>query len=539
MDNNQVDQKQQQETKDIQESGVKDFPAPTKVDIPDACKDILNPQQEDSFDNVSDLADCVQSLIDVLDSFENNIINQLEEQVLDLKSQILAVDHALPDDELQNSKIVLMNTSRENFLEAFADSDAMENTPIGRDIRARHIHATMAAVDSIHGVFPMFPLGSADPKEADEHYNVLMNLAKLANRNTFHVYYGIDIPRVAYKVQNGQKVPLEKYSQLMERHKDIQEWMNDYTESPFYQKMSKDGTPALLRRVSAIFNPYLGHTETLSNYYQGQDKTDDSYFGLLDKSAWINPVSFIAQRLVSNYEKLGWCGGLFGLLNTARQISDYQNPKPVLSQKGMSFSKEMDYRYGLTLFNFLSDREGQRLIELGLTPLQRQLKDDEEWLALAEAQSLLQAPENFDDDMNKEKFEQMSNTKQDEYRAKATQKMYNYLGNCLLEDTVNRGLMLVCRKFIGAVGNATEDDLRASVKDFMTIFAGKPGSNNMAPYKSFSPALENYEIKDLYVSGQTAFVTVKIRPVSVLRRVVLFVDMNPMGFDIDVDADRY
>lgn len=507
-------------------------------DLPDACQHILN-DDSTAFDGVGDLTDAIANMISSVENIEQLIINQVEEQIVELKSAIVAVDHVLPEDELQNSQVILMNTSKENFIESFADSDAMENTEIGRDIRANHMHAYMSAVNAIHGIFPLFPLGSADEKEATEQYTALMNLTKLANRNTFHVYYSVDVARSAYTIKNGNKCPLEKLSDLNGRHTDINEWLNDYAESPFYQKISKDASPALLRRMTAVFNPYLGHTETMSNFYRGDNPLDEDYAKLLDKAPWIPPSSFVAQRLVTNYEKLGWCGGLFGLLNSARQISDYSNPKPKLAQRGLSFTKEMDYRYGITLYNYLSDREGQRMIELGLTPLQRQIQGDEEWIALAEAQSLLPPPPNFDDNMNKEKFEQLSKVRQEEYRAKAAQKMYNYLGNGLLEDTVNRGLMLLCRKFIGSVGNGTEDNLRDVVKEFMTIFAGKPGSNSSAPYNSFTPALESYEIQELSVMGQTAFVTVKIRPVPALRKVVLFVDMDPLGFDIDVDADRY
>jgi hypothetical protein len=245
----------------------------------------------------------------------------------------------------------------------------------------------------------------------------------------------------------------------------------------------------------------------------------------------------MAQRLVSNYERLGWCGGLFGLLNSAREIPGYSNPNQQLFQKGLSCAQDMDYRYGVTLYNFLLDREGQRLIDLGLTAIQRQTPSGttDEWVCLTEAQTLMPQPDNFSEDMTAERFAKLSKLRQEEFMAKAAMKMYNYLGNCLIEDTVNRGVMLVCRKYIGSVGTGVEEDLRTVVREYMTIFAGKQGAN-YEPYNSFTPALESYEIKELAVRGQTAFVTVKIRPVPVLRKVQLMIDMDPLSFDVDVDS---
>lgn len=536
MSSEEVKEKQKEATLDVKEAQTKDYLVP----LADDCQQMLNPEQQRAhFENVGELSEAIAVTIGALDTIINALITQVEDQIVTLKTHIIAVDHILPEDELKNSQVVLMNTSKEEFLSAFADGDAMENTLIGKDIRNHHIHATLSSVTSIHGVFPLFPLGSSDPKEADEHYTVLSNLGKLANRNTFHVYFSVDVPRIATTIQGGQITPLERYSDLAAgRHKDIVEWMNDWENSPFYQKFKKEASPKLLRRVTALFNPYIGHTETLESNYLPGKKPDEGYASLLDTMTWVPPSAFMAQRLVTNYERLGWCGGLFGLLNSAREIPGYNNPSPQLFQKGLCCTKEMDYRYGVTLYNFLMDREGQRLIDLGLTAIQRQTPNDQEWVCLTEAQTLLPQPENYSDNMDAPRFLKLSKLRQEEFRAKATQKMYNYLGNCLIEDTVNKGVILLCRKFIGQVGTGTEEDLRTVVTEYMTIFAGKQGAN-YEPFNAFMPALESYEIKELSVKGQTAFVTVKIRPVPVLRKVVLMIDMDPLSFDVDVDNEAY
>jgi hypothetical protein len=532
----------QDATLDIKEAECKDYLAPVTSHLPEDIHEVLTKGQQGAhFCNVSELMESVNNTIDSLDNVLNKLLDQVEEQVLPLKTSIIAIDHMLPEDTLQNSKVILMNTSKQEFLNAFSDEAVMENTTIGKNIRASHIFANLASVNGIHGAFVMFPMGSADAMEADQHYNALINLGKLAHRNMFHVYFQVDIPRIAFQSKDGHVYPLEKPSSLMQGYQDIQEWMNAYRTSSFYRKLTQQANYKLLRRMTSLFNPYLGNTETLESFYREGKQPDEKMSPLLDRVPWVSPVSFMGQQLIQNYEVLGWCGGLFGLRNTARQISDYYNPNPQLRNNGLSFSRDMGYRYGLTLYNYLSDRQGQGLIELGLTPLQRQIKnDEEEWLALAEAQTLLPQPENFNERLSKEEYEHMSKLKQQDFRDKATQKMYSYLGNCLMEDTISRGIILLCKKFIGTVGakQATVDNLREAVKDYLSIFAGHPGLRETAPYNTYEPALESFEIKEVSMAGSTATVNVKIKPVEALRKVALFVDTDPLDFEVEVDKDK-
>lgn len=530
-------------TLDVSEAQTKDFlvrraTSPLAQDI----QSTMTKSPQVVLGKATELVEAIDAQINQLEMALDNLIDQIEEQILPLKSSILAVDHLLPEDRLENSKVVLMNTSFEQFLDQFSDEASMEGTQIGYNIRASHIFSNLASTNGIHGVFVMYPMGSADQREASIHYNVLTNLARLANRNMFQVYYGLDIPKIAYKVSDDGKVkPLTKYSELMDRHRDIKQWMNDYRSSPFHKKFVEGGNPKWLRRLTALFNPYLGATETLESYYRSSKAANESFIPLIDRVAWISPVSVMAGRLVQNYEKYGWCGGLFGLLNTARQIPEYANPNPQLLNNGLSFSREMGYRYGLTLYNYLLDRQGQELMELSLTPLQRQIRaDQEEWLAFIEAQTMLPQPEKFDERTTPEQFKALSNLRKEEFLAKATQKMYNYLGNSLMEDTICRGIILLCKKFIGSVAgkDKTVNNLRDAVKDYMTIFAGKPGHSGVDPYNTFEPALESYDIKEISMSGSTATVTVTIRPVQALRKVVLLVDTNPLDFELSVDKDK-
>lgn len=545
MDNAQEKQKVEQKVEqkfDISEGETKDYMVPSPENFSKDAANMLEQSRENvSYHNVAELLEGIDVNIDLLDNMLDNLVDQTEEQILTLKSSVLAVDHILPDDKLKNSRVMLMNTSRDRFLQAFADPDGLAQTVIGRSIRGSNLHADLANCDCIHGVFPLFPLGSADAKESEEHYRSLINLARFAHRNTFHVYFEVDIPRIAYRLSEEGKIrPLEKYSQLLDRHRDIHQWLNDYQVSPFYRKFNQQAAPKWMRRITALFNPYLGGTETVESYYRRKGEPTEEYTNLLDRTPWISPVAFMAQRLVANYELLGWCGGLFGLKNSARQIADYHNPKPKFRHNGLSFSRDMGYRYGLSLYNFLSEGEGQRIIELGLTPLQRQIRNgQEEWLALAEAQTLLPQPENFDDKMTPEMFKALSRLKQQEFLDKAQQKMYNYLGNCLLEDTICRGIMLLCQKFVGIVGakNKTQEDLRDAIKDYMTIFAGHPGFRDVEPYSTYEPAVEHYEIKECEIYGSTAYATVKVRPVKVLRKFVLFIDMDPLEFEIEAKIE--
>ncbi len=529
-------------TFEVKEAQTKDFLVPSSSPLPHDIESTMAQTSSVSLGKVSELIEAIDAKIEQLDLILNDLVDQTEEQILQLKSSILAVDHLLPEDRLENSKVILMNTSFEEFLSQFSDEESMEGTKIGYNIRASHIFSNLASVDGVHGVFLLYPMGSADAKEASEHYNALTNIARLANRNMFQVYYEVNIPKIAYKVtQDGKIQPLEKYSELMERHRDITQWINDYRSSAFYRKFNEGGNPKWLRRLTALFNPYVGNTETLESYYRCGKIPNDSFIPLIDRVPWISPVSVMAGRLVRNYERLGWCGGLFGLLNTARQIPEYANPSPQLLNNGLSFSQEMGYRYGLTLYNFLLDRQGQELMQLSLTPLQRQIRGSkEEWLAFIEAQTMLPQPENFDERTTPEQFKELSNLKKEEFLAKATQKMYNYLGNSLMEDTICRGIILLCKKFIGSVSGKekTVANLKETVKDYMTIFAGKPGLQGVDPYNTYEPALDYYEIKDINMSGSTASVTVSIRPVQALRKVVLLVDTNPLDFELSVDQKK-
>lgn len=499
------------------------------------CPVLLSQSASHHFTTVSELGESIASLKAQVDSILNQLITQVEEQIVDIKSTIIALDHILPEDEMQNSQVVVMNTSRKNFLEAFASSDAMEGTTIGRDIRATHLHSQLRSTNCIHGIFPLFALGSTESQEAERHCKVLLNLAKMAQRNVFHVYFAVDIPKMVQDTRDINKPPLQKYSGLAENNCEITEWLTGYENSPFCRKL-QSAPPNLLRRLTCLFNPYLGNTETLQLLYREQvGKPGCSQ--LLDKVPWVSPVAFMAQRLVRTYESMGWCGGLFGLSNSETRNPDYSNQHPELMQKGLSLSQQMGYRYGLTLYNFLSDGEGQRLIKNGFSPVQRQSSNNSEGIALLEAQTLLMPPKDFAEQITAEQFQGLSRERQGEYRQKALQKMYNYLGNCLLEDTVTRGIMLVCRQYVGQVSNSTQEQLKEAVKEYLTIFAGKPGAS-YEPYNTFTPALESYEISKLEIKGQTAFVEVKIKPAKVLRRVQLNIDMDPLSSDFKVNLPK-
>ena len=478
-------------------------------------------QPEIKFGTLTDVKDFIGQNIAALDTMVTNVVDQVEDQIIELKSSILALHELLPMDPLQKSGVYVFNTTKEYLIEFLKDPDldTISSTPLGVCIRAINIHADLVSEKSVHGVFLFFPLGSQDKSIAQEHASALANFTQLAHRHCFELYYNVD---------NAAIYGCEKYSELPD---DITKWINQYKDSTFYKILTTDMAPHLKRRLCHVFNPYLVDSERLQEKFpQGQPPLEHDK-ELIDKCCWAPPVSLMAKRLIGNYEEMGWCGQLFGIA-TSVPLSSYTNLNPKPEHTGRSFSAKFHHKYSLTMWNFLSDLEFQKLRDMCLiTPLQRQCRPDPhddkriiEEIAFAEAQTMLPVPAGFRE-MTDAEYDRLAGIEKAQYDRDYNQKMFNSLGTALIEDTICRGLILMTRQFIGKTADQTKEALKQWVDVYMSVFAGK--NMDVEPYNTFIPALRGYKITECSVSGQRAFVTVQILPNEFIRNIKLGVYLSP------------
>lgn len=476
---------------------------------------------EVKFGTLTDVKDFIGQSSQALDAIVTSIVDQVEDQIVELKSSILALNELLPLDPLQQSGVYVFNTTKQNFLSFLQDPDldTISSTPLGDFIRAIHIHADLVSAKSVNGVFVFFPLGSQDKDIAQEHASALANFTQLAHRHCFEIYFNVD---------NAQIYGCEKYSELPD---EITKWINQYKDSTFFKILTTDVAPYLRRRLCHVFNPYLVDSERLQEKFPQGHPPLESDKELIDKCCWAPPVSLMAKRLIQNYEEMGWCGQLFGIA-TSIPLSAYTNFNPKEEHTGRSFSAKFHHRYSLALWNFKSDLEFQKLRDTCLiTPLQRQCRPDPhdnkricEEIAFAEAQTMLPVPPSFREITDTE-YDKLAGIEKLKYDQDYNQKMFNSLGTALIEDTICRGLILMTRQFIGKTAEQTKEALKQWVDVYMSVFAGK--NLDVEPYNTFIPALRGYRITECSVSGQRAFVTVQILPNEFIRNIQLGVYLSP------------
>ena len=514
-------------------------------------KSLKNKQELSSYDqthkNINDIENTINLVSNNIQMTMNNIIDQVEKQVVNLKNSIIAIDQILPENDtsLKESAVILYNTKRENFLDQFKNNRTAAQSDIGRDILRCHLTAGQGNTDSIVGVFPLFPLGSYEQEEAKEHIKVVKSLSMMAQNYIFHTFFELDIPKLAFKATESGAVSLKQYSDLLDNtdYSNIDYWAKIYKDSYFYSQIEKLDID-LKRRISFIANPFIGNTETLIKYCADNVHTNKD---VIDSANYISPLAFMAKKLISNYDKLGWCGGLFGLINTKHEISEYKNKNPEKRAKGISFGKNMGYRYGLTLYKNTLE-ELNELIKLGITPLTSEFikSEGKEYLSFPEAQTIITLPDipekdkdKYRDDITEEEFKELDPETQKQVKAYAKMKQMQYLGNCLIEDTINKGIMLILRNYIGKVGKP--DDLKSllssRVEEYMTIFRGKPGHNS-EPFTTYEPAIEDYHIEKIMVAGQTAYCTIRILPAAVLRKFELATILSTWSFESKSDPNK-
>jgi len=464
-----------------------------------------------------DIYTIVNNALQVIDGQVKNISNQVEIQIKELKSSILSLCQILPLDPLENSGVIVFNTNELRLLKALADPqiDSLSHTDFGTYVIANHIHLRPAS--AIHGAFIFFRLGHKNKAKSIEQIEALKNFARFAHRHCFHIYFNID---------NAAVIGLDDYFQLPA---SLERWIAKYKQSHFHKTLTNKVKPYLKRRMTNVFNDYLIDTKMLQIIFPEGKPPKAKGFEIIDKICIAPPVSFIAQQLVENYEKCGFAGNIFGM-DTITDITSYHNNNPRENNTGRSFTKEFDYKYSLTIWNILSDLDFEILRDQCLfTPLQRQVKKDPndkniiiEKLAIAEAQTLLPKPENFKKIAQSDYYE-LSHLEKNSYNEQLKQKMFNSLNNVLLEDLINRGVLLVIRNYFLKPGRKTEKELYQCIYNYMTVYTGRKGSETY----DFEPLIKEYEIVSCEVVGQRAIVKIKIIPNALIGGVDIAIELTP------------
>lgn len=511
---------QKQEVKAAQVSNKLELLDSQSLKLVEFLKPAFRQEESFKFNTVTDFIEALAGSRQMIESFITNLVDQVEDKIVDLKTSILSLNELLPLDPLQKSGVYVFNTTKQNFLKHLeeADLDALCNTPLGKAIRERHIHADLESTKAVHGVFVFFPLGHQDNAVATHHATALGHFCELAHRNCFQIYFNVDNPGIMGK---------ERYSELPE---DINQWIREYYNSIFFKKLQKDIDPNYKRRLTHVFNPYLVDTERLQERFPLGHPPKKADREIIDTCCWAPPVSLMAKRLIYNYERLGWCGQLFGI-QSGLEVSSYRNDNPKEEHSGRSFSSSFHDKFSLTLWNYLCDREFEKLRDQCLiTPIQRQSVPDPrdkkriiEKVAFLEAQTMLPSPPGFREVLPEE-YNALSGVEKEQYDDECQQRMFNALGTALIEDTICRGLILITRQFIGQTENQAKDRLKQWVDVYMSVFGGKKGMDIEA--YNFEPALLDYKA-ECAVVGQRAFVKVRILPNQHIRNIQLAVYLKP------------
>ena len=128
-------------------------------------------KSEIKFGTLTDVKDFISENIQVLDDTITNIVDQVEDQIIELKTSILSLNELLPMDPLKQSGVYVFNTTKNQMIEYLKDPelDTISSTPLGDFIRSIHIHADLVSEKAVHGIFIFFPLGSLDKSIAQEH----------------------------------------------------------------------------------------------------------------------------------------------------------------------------------------------------------------------------------------------------------------------------------------------------------------------------------------------------------------------------------
>jgi len=474
----------------------------------------LQGESDAKFDKASDILNVLDDVDRKINDIVDDIVDQAEEQIIDLKVSILALEEMLPIESLTKSGVYAFNTTKERFLNHLQDNDmdVLSDSELGMSIREIHTNTNLIAGKSVHGAFIFFPLGSQEKTVATIHARALHNFAQLAHRNCFQIYFNVDNPAVYGK---------ETLAELPDRIKD---WIIEYQNSAFFMTMRNDIPPHLKRRLCHVFNPYMIDTETLEKRFPKDCPPRENDMEIIDKCCWAPPVAFLAKRLVLNYEQLGWCGQLFGV-DSMLSISSYRNPNPKTEEAGRCFTKRFQYRYAQTLWNYLNDLDFPKLRDDCLmTPLQRQIDDSGERIAILDAQTQLPQPPDFQE-KNQIEYKSLPSDEKQKYDYKCIQKMTNSLSTVLLEDTICRGLILITRRFIGIGAQQAEQELKTCVNEYLEIFTGK--AQQASEKWDYVPALKTYELLECGVSGQRASVSIRILPNEHIRNIRLGVLLSP------------
>lgn len=441
-------------------------------------------ESDQKITSTDELLGALQGEIEGLRSGLNEVVDQVEGQISELKGRYQGLSHILQDTAFASSHVVVMDSNREHFFQSLAgDSFSVRMSDLGTKTIANNCFAGMLTNRSLVGTFVDLPLGSSDLSESRRELRALTQLAELAHQNLSAVFFAVDPRRV---------MGVDSYSELPNHLQDV---MTTYQLGPFHRGLQELSLPHR-RRLCMTFNPFLTDTERLAAHFHKQHKPQSSDLRFLDQASWTSSVYALARQIVRNFDQFGWGYHLMGP-NATQRVPAYKNEQPIHYTRGLSLGEQLNHHYTLTLYDLLAPDDVKSLSHLGFSPLQRQVKDAEwgiqESIAFADAQTLLPRDSDGESDLN----------------------FYNYLGNSLLEDSILRDLVLVTRQFIGTYGTSQENEpsLYACVDDFLGKLIQPSGSARK------TKPLEDYKIGACQIEGQTAKLRIKILPLQIIRKV--------------------
>jgi len=462
--------------------------------------------------SLDDVENNILQAKNLLRAYQSKIIDQAEEQIIDLKTSILSLNETLPIDPLNNTGVHVFNTSKNKLLSALKTSKALNKSSLGTSINSSHIHYSLTAYKSIHGIFIFHRLG-----DSEEHAVALNNFASFAHKNCFQIYFNVD---------NASVLGLKKYSDLPEQ---LSEWTKSYKKSKFFKKLSTI-KPDHKRRLTNVFNDFIINTDRLERQFpEGSLPKYDEKF--INKVCYAPPVSLMAKLLIKNFEELGWAGRIFGH-NSLMDIISYTNHHPSDSLFGRSFSTATNNKYSLTLWNYTNHSIPELRDNCRFTPLQRQPfvdpeKNITEKILFAEAQTLLEIPKDFIN-YKPSDFEKIKGKKRSDHIKNARRAMFNSLTTALVEDMIFRGILLITYKYIGETETVVQGVFKHDIEDYMTVYCNKRKENETQYDKKITiKALKNYEILDIGAKGDYAFVQLSISPNETIRRIEIEIDTPP------------
>lgn len=448
------------------------------------------------------LLNALQSNIDKINAVMDQLVDQVETQIAELKGRYRGLEHALPEVAFESSRITVLDLDHDSFLQdMMGDIEVIRTlTKVGGDMIANNCFAGLLTTRSLVGVYVDFPFGSNNPNQHEKEIRALTNMAELAHQNLSHVFFSVDPRQVM-----GKKL----FSELPD---DLNELTTEYQMSKFYKSLRAMDIRHQ-RRLCNTFNYFLADTERVSQRFNQDHRPSEDDVKLLDQAAWTSSVYAMMNQLTKNFDRFGWSHHIMGR-NAIQEVPTYQNYQPVFHNRGLSFGANLTHRYALTLYDLIAPDDTTALVRLGFTPLQRQVLETknslEEYIAFTEAQTLI---ERDDDETSPNNF-------------------YNYLGNGLLEDAINRDLVLVLRQFIGSFGVSKKNEprLKTEVEKLLQGLVQPRGEGRI------SKPLERFEIERCDIVGQTAKVKVKVLPLQVIRKVQIELD-RIQNTNLNVEED--